>query len=73
METKKDSVALTKKMTAIGERIRRLLHWADLSRQSTAVCTTRRMLDHLGLEGVVPNASALLSGRFPVSSMGATK
>lgn len=29
---------------------------------STAVCTTRRMLDHLGLEPVVPNAGALLSG-----------
>ena len=32
---------------------------------STAVCTTRRMLDHLGLEAVVPNAGALLSGRYP--------
>jgi maleate isomerase len=32
---------------------------------STAICTTRRMLDHLGLEAVVPNAGALLSGRFP--------
>lgn len=32
---------------------------------STAVCTTRRMLDHLGLEAIVPNAGALLSGRFP--------
>ncbi|SNT09495.1 maleate isomerase [Noviherbaspirillum humi] len=30
---------------------------------STAVCTTRRMLDALGLEPVVPNAGALLSGR----------
>lgn len=30
---------------------------------STAVCTTRRMLDHLGLEAVIPNAGALLSGR----------
>jgi len=28
---------------------------------STAVCTTRRMLDHLGLEPLVPNAGALLS------------
>jgi maleate isomerase len=32
---------------------------------STAVCTTRRMLDHLGLEPVAPNAGALLSGRYP--------
>lgn len=31
---------------------------------STAVCTTRRMLDHLGLEPVVPNAGALLSGQY---------
>ncbi|MCA7888605.1 Asp/Glu racemase [Burkholderia contaminans] len=31
---------------------------------STAVCTTRRMLDHLGLESVVPNAGALLSGAY---------
>lgn len=28
---------------------------------STAVCTTRRMLDHLGLEPVAPNAGALLA------------
>ena len=40
---------------------------------ATAVCTTRRMLDHLGLEGVVPNAGALLSGRFPASSTGVSK
>ncbi|WP_454740201.1 maleate cis-trans isomerase family protein [Cupriavidus necator] len=32
---------------------------------STAVCTTRRMLDHLGLEPVVPGTGALLSGRYP--------
>ena len=31
---------------------------------STAVCTTRRMLDHLGLDPVLPNAGALLSGRY---------
>lgn len=31
---------------------------------STAVCTARRMLDHLGLEAIVPNAGALLSGRY---------
>ncbi len=35
---------------------------------STAVCTARRMLDHLGLEPVVPNAGALLSGRYPARS-----
>lgn len=29
---------------------------------STAVCTVRRMLDHLGLSPVVPGAGALLSG-----------
>lgn len=29
---------------------------------STAVCTVRRMLDHLGLEPVVPGAGALLAG-----------
>jgi len=32
---------------------------------STAVCTARRMLDHLGLDPVVPGAGALLSGRYP--------
>jgi maleate isomerase len=32
---------------------------------STAVCTVRRMLDHLGLEAIVPDAGALLSGRYP--------
>ena len=31
---------------------------------STAVCTARRMLDHLGLEAIVPNAGALLAGRY---------
>lgn len=35
---------------------------------STAVCTVRRMLDHLGLEPVVPNAGALLSGRYPLAA-----
>jgi maleate isomerase len=29
---------------------------------STAVCTVRRMLDHLGLEPIVPGAGALLAG-----------
>ena len=33
----------------------------------TSICTTRRMLDHLGLEPVVPNAGALLSGRYPAT------
>jgi maleate isomerase len=33
---------------------------------STAVCTARRMLDHLGLDATVPNAGALLSGRYPM-------
>ena len=32
---------------------------------STAVCTVRRMLDHLKLEATVPGAGALLSGRYP--------
>ncbi|WP_298233073.1 Asp/Glu racemase [uncultured Azohydromonas sp.] len=35
---------------------------------STAICTVRRMLDHLGLEAVVPNAGALLSGRYPAAA-----
>ena len=35
---------------------------------STAVCTTRRMLEHLGLEPVAPGAGALLSGRYPAAS-----
>jgi maleate isomerase len=32
---------------------------------STAICTTRRMLDHLDLEATVPNAGVLLSERYP--------
>ncbi len=32
---------------------------------STAICTARRMLDRLGLEPIVPQAGALLSGRNP--------
>ena len=32
---------------------------------STAACTVRRMLDLLGLEARVPEAGALLSGRYP--------
>jgi maleate isomerase len=35
---------------------------------STAICTTRRMLDHLGLEAIVPRAGALLSGRYPTAA-----
>ena len=31
---------------------------------STAVCTTHQMLKRLGLKAVVPNAGALLSGKF---------
>jgi len=31
---------------------------------STAVCTVRRMLDHLGLEPIVPGAGALLGGSY---------
>jgi len=31
---------------------------------STAICTTRRMLENLGLEPIVPGAGALLSGRY---------
>lgn len=31
---------------------------------STAICTVRRMLDHLGLEPIVPGAGALLSAQF---------
>ncbi len=34
---------------------------------STAVCTVRRMLEHLRLEPVVPNAGALLAGRYPAA------
>jgi maleate isomerase len=36
---------------------------------STAVCTTRRMLDHLGLEPLIPNAGALLRAVNPVISL----
>jgi maleate isomerase len=34
---------------------------------STAVCTVRRMLDHLGLEPVVPGAGALLAEHVPAT------
>src|SRR5262245_20319342 len=36
---------------------------------STAVCTVRRMLDHLGLEAVLPNAGALLSADYRSTSL----
>lgn len=39
---------------------------------STSVCTARRMLDHLGLEPVVPNAGALLSRHQPSHSLEAS-
>jgi maleate isomerase len=39
--------------------------WIGIPVTSTAICTTRRMLDHLDLEATVPNAGALLSGRYP--------
>lgn len=32
---------------------------------STAVCTVRRMLDHLNLDAIVPNAGSLLRGVYP--------
>lgn len=37
---------------------------------STSICTTRRMLDHLGLEPIVPGAGALLSGAYANSPAG---
>ena len=37
---------------------------------STAICTVRRMLDHLGLAPVVPQAGALLSERFAEAHVG---
>ena len=36
---------------------------------STAICTVRRMLDHLGLAPLVPQAGALLSERFAEASV----
>jgi maleate isomerase len=38
---------------------------------STAVCTTRRMLDKLGLDAVIPGGGALLTERFslPASAL----
>ena len=37
----------------------------DIPVISTAICTARRMLDHLGLEAIVPDAGALLAGYYP--------
>ena len=39
---------------------------------STAVCTVRRMLDHLELEPIVPAAGALLSGQYEPAGKPAT-
>jgi maleate isomerase len=33
---------------------------------STAVCTTRRMLDRLGLDAEIPGGGALLTAKFAV-------
>lgn len=41
--------------------IQRIEEMLGIRTVSTAVCTTRRMLDHLGLEPVVPGAGALLA------------
>lgn len=41
--------------------IQRIEDMLGIRTVSTAVCTTRRMLDHLGLEPVVPGAGALLA------------
>ena len=44
--------------------IQRLEDRLGLPVVSTAVCTVRRMLDHLQLEPVAPGAGALLAGRY---------
>jgi maleate isomerase len=49
--------------------IQRVEDMLGLPVTSTSVCTTRRMLDHLALEPVVPNAGALLSGRYPATGL----
>jgi maleate isomerase len=43
--------------------VQRIQEATGIPTVSTAVCTVRRMLDHLGLEPVVPGAGALLQGR----------
>lgn len=45
--------------------IQRIEDKLGLPTVSTAVCTVRRMLENLALEPVVPEAGALLSGRYP--------
>jgi maleate isomerase len=42
------------------QAVQRIEDMLGIRTVSTAVCTTRRMLDHLGLEPVVPGAGALL-------------
>jgi maleate isomerase len=42
--------------------IQRIEDMLGIRTVSTAVCTVRRMLDHLELEPIVPGAGALLSG-----------
>ncbi|MGH7471513.1 MAG: hypothetical protein ACRENP_26475, partial [Longimicrobiales bacterium] len=41
--------------------VQRIEDFLGIRTVSTAVCTVRRMLDHLGLEPVAPNAGALLA------------
>ncbi|PVX85651.1 maleate cis-trans isomerase family protein [Paraburkholderia unamae] len=41
--------------------IQRIQDTTGIATVSTAICTVRRMLDHLGLEPVVPGAGALLA------------
>lgn len=48
--------------------IQRIQDATGIPTVSTAVCTVRRMLDHLGLEPMVPGAGALLSGAYPSNS-----
>ena len=48
--------------------VQRIQEATGIPTVSTAVCTVRRMLDHLGLEPVVPGAGALLSGAYPRQS-----
>jgi len=48
--------------------IQRIQDATGIPTVSTAVCTVRRMLDHLNLEPVAPGAGALLSGAYPRQS-----
>ncbi|MGN6581828.1 MAG: maleate cis-trans isomerase family protein [Bordetella sp.] len=45
--------------------IQRIQDATGIPTVSTAVCTVRRMLDHLDLEPIAPGAGALLSGAYP--------